>query len=261
VDARILCKDPMYLREMAKICIDPLRIAFDHGGLKKPYSQSIRYAAEYGLTKLSNYMLYNFHDTPEDLYERMRLNIDLNEELGIRIFSFPMRYQPVTLKDRSHVGKNWNRYFLRSMQLILQATHGIVSGSPEYFKRAFGENGLSYRELLSRPHHFIFNRTWYEVYGGKAEFEEFESKFHSLSQSQKDELIEILSSGPPSSRQESFKHIKPGLLKDVFSHYLPLGFELESKIWSKMKDYKSKDKIILVPDDERVEDAGLEEVC
>ena len=42
----------------------------------------------------------------------MRLNIELNQELGIRIWSFPMRYQPVTLKDRSHVGKKWNRYYL-----------------------------------------------------------------------------------------------------------------------------------------------------
>ena len=73
-------------------------------------------------------MLYNFHDSPQDLYERMRLNIDLNEELGIQHLSFPMRYQPTDMKDRSHVGEKWSRYFLRSMQIILQATHGIVSG-------------------------------------------------------------------------------------------------------------------------------------
>jgi len=36
-------------------------------------------------------MLYNFHDTPADLYARMKLNVDLNEEFGIRIWSFPMR--------------------------------------------------------------------------------------------------------------------------------------------------------------------------
>ncbi len=74
-------------------------------------------------------MLYNLHDTPMDLYDRMRLNIELNEELGIRIFSFPMRYQPTDMKDRSHVGTNWNKYYLRSMRLILHATHGIVSDS------------------------------------------------------------------------------------------------------------------------------------
>ena len=71
VDARILCKDPMYLREMSKICINPLRIAFDHIGLRKPYETAIRYAHEFGLCDLSNYMLYNFHDSPSDLYHRM----------------------------------------------------------------------------------------------------------------------------------------------------------------------------------------------
>jgi hypothetical protein len=63
---------------------------------------------------LSNYMLYNFHDSPLDLYERMHLNVRLNEELGIRIYSFPMRYQPTDLPNRSHIGPKWNRYYLRS---------------------------------------------------------------------------------------------------------------------------------------------------
>ena len=56
VDARILCKDPMYLREMATIAIKPLRIAFDHLGVKKPYATAVRYAAEAGIVNLSNYM-------------------------------------------------------------------------------------------------------------------------------------------------------------------------------------------------------------
>ena len=105
VDARILAQSSMFLREMSTICISPLRIAFDHIGVRKVYEKSIRMAADNQITSLSNYMLYNFMDTPKDLYQRMRLNIDLNEELGIRIWSFPMRYQPVTLKDRSHVGE------------------------------------------------------------------------------------------------------------------------------------------------------------
>src|SRR5205085_12675305 len=85
VDARILCKDDLFLRELASICIKPLRIAFDHLGVRKPYEASIRIAHRVGLTELSNYMLYNFHDSPADLYERMALNVDLNEELDIRI--------------------------------------------------------------------------------------------------------------------------------------------------------------------------------
>ena len=104
---------------LSTICLKPLRIAFDHLGFKGPYEQAIRYAHEFGLLSMSNYMLYNFHDTPADLFERMRLNVTLNEELGLRIWSFPMRYQPTWLPDRSHIGEKWTRYQLRSMQLIL----------------------------------------------------------------------------------------------------------------------------------------------
>ena len=81
VDARILCKDRMYLRELSSICLSPLRIAFDHLGLKAPYETAVRFAHEFGLNDLSNYMLYNFHDSPADLFERMHLNVRLNEEL------------------------------------------------------------------------------------------------------------------------------------------------------------------------------------
>ena len=55
VDARILAKSPMFLREMATICISPLRIAFDHMGVRKVYEIAVRMAAENGITSLSNY--------------------------------------------------------------------------------------------------------------------------------------------------------------------------------------------------------------
>ena len=184
VDARILAKSEMFLREMSTICISPLRIAFDHIGFRKVYEQSIRMAADNQITSLSNYMLYNFMDTPTDLYQRMRLNIDLNEKLGIRIWSFPMRYQPVTLKDRSYVGKKWNRYFLRSFQLMLQATKGVVSGSPSFFLRAYGENAEEFERLLRLPHAFIFHREYFEDGEGRAQREEYDSLRQRLSDSQ-----------------------------------------------------------------------------
>src|SRR5262245_20228537 len=175
VDARILCRDKMYLRELSTICLKPLRIAFDHLGLRGPYEKAVRYAHEFGLTELSNYMLYNFQDSPTDLFERMRLNVTLNEELDIRIWSFPMRYQPTDRPDRGHVGERWTRYQLRSMQIILQATHGIVSGDPTFFKRAFGDTPDDFHRLLLMPHDFTFNRDWYEHDGGRPELDEYRS--------------------------------------------------------------------------------------
>ena len=200
VDARILVKSSMYLREMATICIDPLRIAFDHIGVRKVYETAVRMAADNGIKSLSNYMLYNFMDTPTDLHRRMQLNIALNQELGIRIWSFPMRYQPVTLKDRSHVGKNWNRYHLRSFQIMLQATHGIVSGSPEFFAHAYGGSSEDFERLLSLPHAFIFHRVHYEENGeGRAVRAEYEKLRARMSKTQEQELVALLA-GPTEAR-------------------------------------------------------------
>lgn len=189
VDARILAKSPMYLREMATICISPLRIAFDHIGLRRVYTTAVRMARDNEITSLSNYMLYNFMDSPEDLYERMRLNIELNDELGVRIWSFPMRYQPVTLRDRSHVGRRWDRYYLRSFQIMLQATRGVVSGNPSFFERAYGRNQEEFLELLKLPHAFIFHREAYEQSGEREEYERLRAE---LSEAERTELSSFL---------------------------------------------------------------------
>jgi hypothetical protein len=258
VDARILCKDPMYLRELSSICIRPLRIAFDHLGLRKPYEAAVRTAREFGLTELSNYMLYNFHETPADLYERMALNVELNESLGIRIWSFPMRYQPTDLPNRSHIGEKWTRYQLRSMQLILQATHGVVSGAPVFFRRAFGPTVADYEALLLRPYHFIFNRDWFEAGPGRAEFDDFQASFSRLTSSQRRELVDLLSSCEPRDFKKLCAYTRDTSLRNLLSHYVPLSKETEERIWKLQK--KTRPNISLqVPEDERVEDAGLTE--
>jgi hypothetical protein len=260
VDARILCKDRMYLEEMATIAIRPLRIAFDHIGARKPYEQAIRFSYEVGLHDLSNYMLYNFKDTPEDLYQRMRLNIDLNEELNIRIFSFPMRYQPTDMKDRSFVGDHWKRYKLRSMQTILQATHGIVSGAPDFFKRAFGDSAEAFEELLLRPEHMLFNRAWYEDHDGRAELDEFRRVFAKLTAQDRSELTDLLSSTTLRGYAGLKDKTTNSSVRRVLPYYVsPLKSELE-RIWDLMRSKQNTAaQVEHVPDDELVEDAGLAE--
>ena len=251
VDARILCKDKMYLRELSTICLRPLRIAFDHLGLKAPYEQAVRYATEFGLTELSNYMLYNFHDSPSDLFERMRLNVTLNEELGIRIWSFPMRFQPTDLPSRSHIGEKWSRYQLRSMQLILQATHGVVSGQPTFFKRAFGDSFQDFERILLMPHHFIFNRDWFEHHEGKGEFEQFTAQFSRLSVTDRSELLSLLSSVDARHFERLAESAESSAVSDILSFYVPMDKEQEALIWSAPRRASE------VADEERVEDAGL----
>ena len=213
-----------------------------------------------GLMNSSNYMLYNFHDSPSDLYERMLLNVKLNEDLGIRIYSFPMRYQPTDRPDRGFVGEKWSKYALRSMQVILQATHGIVSGSPDFFYRAFGGSGEIFEELLTRPHHFIFNREWYEKGGGKSEFEDYQIQMKKLSNLEKEELnLELSKTTAGNFHGLKFSNQK---LQSILSFYIPLSDEEEQEIWvQKQKVSKINfEEEIYIPDDEKVEDAGYNDV-
>jgi hypothetical protein len=256
VDARILAKDRMFLRELSTIAIKPLRIAFDHWGLRGPYETSIRYAHEFGLNDLSNYMLYNFHDTPRDLFDRMRLNVALNEELNIRIFSFPMRFQPTNLPDRSHVGEHWSRYQLRGMQIILQATHGVVSGEPNFFRRAFGDTYEDFERLLLLPQHMLFNRDWYELGPGLAEYEEHSAAMRLLSDAQRTELLEFLSGREPSRFEGEIATVSDAQVRRALRYYVPPPKSFEQAIWKHQRAPIAE--VSLMPD-EFVEDAGLDD--
>jgi len=257
VDARILCKDWMYMRELASICLSPLRIAFDHMGVRIPYEQSVRFAHEFGLRELSNYMLYNFEEAPADLFGRMRLNVELNEELGIRIWSFPMRYQPIDRTDRNHVGEHWTRYQLRSMQIILQATHGIVSGNPEFFVRAFGNTASEYEEILFMPHDFIFFRDWFEKGGGQGIRDEYKAEVQRLTPADRAELLELLSSCTPSGVVELSARTANPAVRRILPYYIPMPKDDCDRMSKEFK--KVKAVAPPVPVEEMVEDAGLED--
>jgi len=260
VDARILCKDPMYLRELSSIALSPLRIAFDHLGLKGPYEKAVRFAHEFGMNDLSNYMLYNFHDDPADLFERMYLNVRLNEELGIRIYSFPMRYQPVNLPDRSHIGEKWSRFSLRSLQIILQATHGVVSGEPEFFRAAFGSNRHEFEEILSRPHHMIFNRHWYERFEGRGEFDDFNIAMKRLSASERIDLFDYLSGKNPSEYERNLIEL-PANIRVVARFYCPIdrGTAVDIRQRSRARLVGAPQADMRLTDEELVEDAGIDD--
>lgn len=106
--------------------------------------------------------MFNYEDTPEDFYERLRLNVELNEELGTKIYSFPMRYSPVDRTDRRYVGPNWTWRYVRGVQCILNATRGVVGIKKKFFLRAFGEDAKSFVELISMPEEYIMHRTEHE---------------------------------------------------------------------------------------------------
>lgn len=160
IDSRLI--NDYNMAKLAEINIEPLRIAFDHWELRDIYENAIRVAVKHGITRLSNYLLYNFQDKPEELYGRMRLNVELCEELNVSIYSFPMKYHPINdpefFKNRDFIGKHWNRKFIRAVQAVLNSTKGSIGKGLDFFEEAFGNNLDEFFKILWMPEPFIIYR-------------------------------------------------------------------------------------------------------
>ncbi len=163
LDARLLTEEKM--ARLAEINLRPMRIAFDHVEQREIYERAVRLAAKYGIHDLSNYILYNYEDAPDDLYIRLRINVDLCDELGVSIYSFPMKYHPITdpkyFRNREYIGARWNRKFIRAVQAILNATQGKVGRGTKFFEAAFGETLDDFHDLLWMPEALIIHRQKY----------------------------------------------------------------------------------------------------
>ncbi len=172
-------------KRLGEIALKPARIAFDHIEDIDTYEKALKLCAQYGITELSNYVLYNsedftgkgkqYHaDTPEDLYDRMRITLDLRDEINgklsedqkVAAFSFPMRYIPLTDTERGYVGSQWNPKYLRAVQCMLIPTQGKGVGSRSFFEADFGCDSTDFTRFLAMPEKLIAARGKF-VEGGR----------------------------------------------------------------------------------------------
>ena len=224
IDARLLVKDKRYIEAISKISINPLRIAFDDIKDREVYTKSVRMAGENGIRVMSNYILYNYNDTPNDFYERLRINIELNEEFqrsGVesRVWSFPMRYSPINgiySKNRKFLGNNWTRKQIRGIQNILSATHGVVGPRKSFFERAFGRDVNEFNKILLLPEDYIIYRKNFETLDAPLKLQK---EINSLTENEKEILFEII-------LNNDFKNIK--------------GLQVNEKLRAILEIYKPK---------------------
>lgn len=211
VDGRKINDENM--EQLSRLAIHPLRIAFDDIGLKDVYCKAVRTAHRHGIKEISNYILFNYKDEPKDLYKRLRVNIELNEELGIQIFSFPMKYSPIGETDRTYIGANWCKKSLRAVSAILQVTKGVVAAGSSFFYKAFGNNLEEYYELLAMPRELIMFRSYFEENGTTAKWQ---TLYRKLDDEQKERLMDLVSLNVSELRKVSW----PDDLKDILEFYL-----------------------------------------
>jgi hypothetical protein len=169
VDARLLVEDETKMKLLSEIPIRPLRIAFDSMKYEKVYVKAVELAAKYGIRNLSNYLLYNEKDKPIELYQRLKINVELCETHDLNIYSFPMKFHPINGKEwyanRHFIGKYWNRKFIRAIQTILNATKGKIGKGKSFFYEAFGNDENEYFKLLYMPETYILFRFFFKEKG------------------------------------------------------------------------------------------------
>lgn len=236
-------------KRLGELAIRPARIAFDHIEDKDAYVKAIKLCAKNGIDHMSNYLLYNGEDfkgkghsyqadTPEDLYERMHISMELQEELSeetghkVAIFSFPMRYIPLSDLERGFVGTNWNKKYLRALQRMLIPTQGKGVSSRSFFEADFGKNSEEFLRYLSMPEEHLGYRGLFIP--KKNESEEEKSiryniwKENQLYLKEWDRLFELL------SNKNTFIHliednkfsadklmkIEDPISKKLYTHYL-----------------------------------------
>jgi len=220
IDARLINEKVM--NQLSRLEIKPLRIAFDHADEEnvKIYIEAQKIAAKFGIKNLSNYILFNFDDSPEELYKRLSINIEINIEFANKgvntsIWSFPMKYMPISgefAKTRKYIGSHWNAKLLRGVQCILNATHGVVGPKKAFFQHAFGSDLEEYMEILYMPELLITQRKKCEENGS---IKKWKNLFRSLNTEEKQEFIYLV-------KNNKFKE-QPLLnteLKELYNMYL-----------------------------------------
>lgn len=227
VDARFLTNEKAKL--LGKINIRPLRIAFDSIKDRKYYENAVRLTAKAGIKNFSNYLLYNYDDTPIDLYQRLKINVELCEELAINIYSFPMKFHPILGDDRfnrNYLGVHWNRKYIRAVQAILNSTKGKIGKGESFFYKAFGRTEDEFYELLEMPETFILYRYFFEWLDGKHEASTnnwrkcWKTTMKSLKDNEKEEILKTIHENAFTSKEQNhFDNPKMNKLLRFYTDY------------------------------------------
>ena len=188
LDARLSTKDKM--RIMSNIAIKPFRLAYDSITGDKMYEKAFNNAYSHGVKYFSNYMLYNYKDSPYDLWKRLHNTILLYEnKADIQAFSFPMKFAPIDMTDRDYIGKKWNKKYLSAMNIILNVTKGVVAKERDFFYEAFGSNEKEFIEILTMPNEFIKYRMLFNKSG---HIKIWKRKYNNLNGYEKNILLKYL---------------------------------------------------------------------
>ncbi|HHW11261.1 MAG TPA: cobalamin-binding domain-containing protein [Firmicutes bacterium] len=220
LDARLVT--PEVAKILSGINLSPVRFAFDYDAMEGPYRRAITLMADAGFREFTSYVMFNFSDDPFSFYRRLRVNLELSQELGVLVTGFPMRYIPISDDNRRHIGKHWNWRFLRGIQCVLLATHGVVSPNPAFFEAAFGRTYDEFREILAMPDLYIIYRNRY-----REQADEWRRAYRQLSDEERNDFLVLLErlNGRDLKTKRQMMLAAGSKYRDLLWHYYPEVFD------------------------------------
>jgi hypothetical protein len=177
------------LKIFSQLNISPVRIAFDRVAELPNYKRAVELAYKHGFTDFSNYMLYNWKDTPDDLFKRIHINIELNEQMRGengqkrgKVYCYPMRYAPIDEKRGKDANKQrdfmeplpaakidwyketkWTKRFIRNIEIMKGVANGAISTTPSLARRTVGNTWDEFLTNLYMPEELLRNRNKHEA--------------------------------------------------------------------------------------------------
>ena len=127
-------------------------------------------------------------DTPRDLFERLLVNIELNDtwiednpqRVAGKIYSYPMRFAPI-VNSGSHENRyrdlittppaesidwatspRWTPRFVRNVEIMKGAAHGAISPTSSLARRTIGSTFQEFVTNLYMPEELLRNRNKHE---------------------------------------------------------------------------------------------------
>ncbi|HZY93749.1 MAG TPA: hypothetical protein VFE98_02680 [Candidatus Bathyarchaeia archaeon] len=126
VDARLITEE--VAMKLKRLRFDTLRMAYDYKGIGPAVRRAIEILSAFGISKrkLVFYTLYNYIDTPEDFFEKVK------ELLSWGATSYPMRFEPLcSLKKNAYVSPHWTEEEL-GMVASARRVLGFSGAFPPY---------------------------------------------------------------------------------------------------------------------------------
>lgn len=134
LDAKLFTNEKA--RPLSKLKIRPLRFSFDSIKDDGYVQKAIQIAKKNNMNDIRVYVLYNFNDSPQDFYYRIK---EVNK-LGA--LSYPMRYRAINSVENHYISENWDYRLLRALKLILMFYYskGMIRRNHVAFKNIFGNS-------------------------------------------------------------------------------------------------------------------------